>query len=163
MDTELKTARLTMRRARPEDLDGIHALFSDFEVVRHTASWPWPADPAYTATRAQPYDPAKGMAGPVLLGGEIIGVAGVTEGELGYMFAMAHWAQGYATEISRALIAHAFDTYDWPRIEAGVFDGNPASARVLEKLGFVHVGDDSLMCAAAGQERPLKLFHLARP
>lgn len=162
METELVTARLRLRRARPEDLDAIHSLVSDLEVVRHTASWPYPADRAYTARRAEPVDPALGMAGPVLLDGEIIGLMGLIEADMGYMFAGAHWGKGYATEIGRALIDHSFARYDWPRIEAGVFSGNPASARVLEKLGFTYVGDDTHPCAAEGRIRPLSVYHLAR-
>jgi RimJ/RimL family protein N-acetyltransferase len=162
MQVELVTERLTMRRARPEDLDAIHAVFSDFEVVRHTASWPWPADRAFAAMRAAPYDPDHGMVGPVLRDGEIIGMAGVTDGEIGYTFARAHWGQGYATEIGRALLGHCFARYDWPEISAGVFAGNPASARVLEKLGFAHVGDDSQFCAAEDRVRPLACYALTR-
>ena len=163
METELATERLTMRRARPEDLDAIHAVVSDFDVARHTANWPHPADRAYTSKRAEPVDPAIGMAGPVLLGGEIIGLMGLIAGDLGYMFARAYWGRGYATEIGRALIAHAWASYDWPRIEAGVFEGNPASERVLKKLGFAPVGDDQHWCAAEGRDRPLRVFHLPRP
>lgn len=163
MDTEIATARLTLRRARPEDLDAIHELVSDLLVVEYTASWPHPAERAFTAERARPVDPARGMAGPVWLGGEIIGLMGLIDADFGYMFARTHWGQGYATEIGAALIAHGWARYDWPRIEAGVFEGNPASARVLDKLGFAHVGDDTHACRAQGRDLPLAVYHLARP
>lgn len=167
MDTEITTARLTLRRARAEDLDGLHALGSDWELVRQTATWPWPANRAFTATRAQPIDPEIGLAGPVFAGREIVGMMGVTasgEGaELGYMFARAHWGQGYATEIAGAVIAHAWQVYDWPWIAADVFTANPASARVLEKLGFVERAAGLGACAARGGSFPTRSFRLLRP
>ena len=162
MDTELHTARLWIRRGRPEDLEAYHALVSDYEVVRYTASWPWPPDRAHTASRARPYPPEQGLAGPVLLGETIVGIAGVTEGELGYSFGLRHWGRGYATEISRALIAHGFARYDWPEITAGVFEGNPASARVLAKLGFAEIGAGEEMCRARGGCFATRRFALTR-
>jgi ribosomal-protein-alanine N-acetyltransferase len=36
----------------------------------------------------------------------------------------------------KAFVAYAFRTFDLVRLEAGVFEWNPASARVLEKAGF---------------------------
>lgn len=163
METEIITERLRMRRARGADLDAMHALMGDFEVVRQTASWPWPPDREFTRSRCEPVDPARGMAGPVLADGEMIGIMGLIEGELGYMLARDHWGRGYATEMGRALIVHGWARYDWPDIRADVFQGNPASGRVLEKLGFMEgapgVGD----CAARGGRFPTRTFRLARP
>ncbi|GKY87920.1 GNAT family N-acetyltransferase [Sinisalibacter aestuarii] len=167
MDTELRTARLVMRRTRPEDLDGLHALASDFEVVKQTSSWPWPADRAYTATRAEPMAPEIGMGGPVFAGDVLVGMMGATSAggspELGYMFAPAHWGRGYATEMGRALIAHCWARYDWPAIAADVLADNPASARVLLKLGFVEGPAGTGPSAAQGGVFPTRTFRLVRP
>lgn len=166
METEIVTDRLRLRRSRPGDLEAIHRLASDWDVVKQTATWPWPADRAFTATRVQPMPPETGMAGPVFAGNRVVGMMGVglREGiaELGYMFARAHWGKGYATEIGRALIAHAWATYDWPAVEACVFEGNPGSARVLEKLGFVETGPCHGDCAARGERLPTRTFRLNR-
>ena len=83
MDTEIVTDRLTLRRARPGDAAALHALASDFDVVKMTASWPWPPDRAFTKSRAAPFDPALGMAGVVLLGGQLIGMMGALTAEPG--------------------------------------------------------------------------------
>ncbi|MCB1349531.1 MAG: GNAT family N-acetyltransferase [Maritimibacter sp.] len=167
MDTEIVTARLRLRRSRPEDLDGLHALASHWDVVKQTATWPWPADRAFTARRATPMDPKLGMGGPVFAGDEIVGMIGVSAehgpAELGYMFAPAHWGKGYATEIGRALLAHAWARYDWPEIHAGVLTANPASARVLLKLGFEEGAPSTGPSAAQGGEFPTRTFRLARP
>ena len=166
MDTEIVTERLRLRRSRPEDLEAMHALASDWEVVKQTATWPWPPDRAFTATRAKPMSPKSGMAGPVFAGRELVGMIGVTAAdtgaELGYMFARAHWGRGFATEIGRALVAHAFATFDWRSITACVFDENPGSARVLEKLGFSETGRCSGPSAAQGRALPMRTFRRTR-
>lgn len=149
---EIKTKRLTMRDPTPADLDGYMTFVSDYEVVKWTASWPHPADPEFTLSRCRQVPPEQGFVGPVFLGDEQIGAMGCVDGELGYFFARKHWGQGYATEMARAVVARAFAVTDWDQITAGVFDGNPGSIRVLEKLGFRETGRDSLFSKAQGQE-----------
>ena len=61
------------------------------------------------------------------------------------------------------IVARAFAGYDWPEIRAGVLIDNPASARVLDKLGFVEAGAGEGPCAARGATLPLRRFRLARP
>lgn len=167
METEIVTARLTLRRTRPEDLDALHALASDFEVVKQTATWPWPPDRAFTATRAVPMAPGVGMGGPVFAGEELVGMMGVSVTDdmpgLGYMFARAHWGRGYATEMGRALLAHAWARYDWPEIGAAVLADNPASARVLLKLGFEEGPGGTGPSAAQGGMFATRTFRLLRP
>ena len=106
------------------------------------------------------------MAGPVLQGDELIGLASVVAGEhgaeLGYFIARPLWGNGYATEISRALVAHGFDRYSWSEITAGVFEGNPASDRVLDKLGFTFTGWDEEDCKARGARFPIRVYTLTR-
>lgn len=164
MQDEIRTERLFLRRARPSDLDALHELVSDYEVVSQTASWPWPVDRTFTATRCVPMDPARGISGPVFLGEALVGMMGVhDDGEMGYMFARAHWGKGFATEMGRALVSHAFATYDWPELKACVFTGNPGSVRVLEKLGFTEAGPCSSDCKARGGVFPTRTFTLKRP
>lgn len=167
MADEIVTARLRLRRAGAEDLDALHALASDYEVVKQTATWPWPPDRAFTARRAEPMATELGLGGPVFAGEVLVGMMGVhAAGEgakLGYMFARAHWGKGYATEIGRALLAHAWAAYRWPWIEAAAFSDNPASARVLEKLGFVEGAGRLGPGAARGGDFALRTFRRARP
>lgn len=56
--------------------------------------------------------------------------------ELGYWLGEPFWGRGIATEAVSALTEYAFSTYDLVRIFAGVFEGNAASMRVLEKAGY---------------------------
>lgn len=56
--------------------------------------------------------------------------------ELGYWLGEPFWGRGIATEAVTALTDFAFSNFDLVRIFAGVFDGNAASMRVLEKAGY---------------------------
>ena len=72
----------------------------------------------------------------------LIGFAGLREieatpdVELLYGFAPAQWGRGFATEASRAVLAHGFQTAGLARIAGRTDTPNRASARVLERLGM---------------------------
>ena len=77
--------------------------------------------------------------------GDRFGIIGIDEAgdgvfDLGYWMASAAWGQGYVTEAARAMIAAA-QTRGITRLTAGNFLDNPASARVLDKLGFAPTGE----------------------
>ena len=56
--------------------------------------------------------------------------------EMGYFIGESFWGKGIATQAIRLMTNYAFTTFQLLRIEAGVFDFNKASMRVLEKNGF---------------------------
>jgi len=56
--------------------------------------------------------------------------------EIGYWLAEPFWGKGIASLALVALSKYAFEKFDLNRIFAGVFQGNKASMRVLEKSGF---------------------------
>jgi RimJ/RimL family protein N-acetyltransferase len=57
--------------------------------------------------------------------------------EIGYWLGQPFWNKGIATEAIRQLSHYGFETLGMARLYAGVFDFNQASARVLEKCGYV--------------------------
>jgi len=56
--------------------------------------------------------------------------------ELGYWLGEPFWGRGIASEAVVAITQFAVKEFNLQRIEAGVFEWNPASARVLEKAGY---------------------------
>ena len=60
--------------------------------------------------------------------------------ELAYGFRRDRWGRGYATEAGAACLRHGFEELGLDRVVADVDPANPASVRVLEKLGFRRVG-----------------------
>ncbi|MFW6133145.1 MAG: GNAT family N-acetyltransferase [Planctomycetota bacterium] len=79
--------------------------------------------------------------------GELIGAAGLSDldtphrrGELGYWVGVPYWGRGYCTEAARRLVRFAFDNLGLHRVVAHHFTRNPASGRVLAKIGMTHEG-----------------------
>lgn len=80
--------------------------------------------------------------------GEAVGGIGYTiqydvarrSAEIGYWLGEDFWGRGIATEALIAVTDHAFANHDLCRVFAHVFDWNQASARVLEKVGYVFEG-----------------------
>ncbi len=159
---EIKTARLRMRDPSPDDLEIYLAFVSDYEVVKWTSSWPYPADREFTLSRCQQIDPENGFVGLIFQGDEHIGGMSCFDGALGYFIARDHWGKGYATEMAQAAIARAFAVLDWDQITAEVMQGNDGSQRVLEKLGFVCVGDTRCVSQAQGGEFVASRYVLTR-
>lgn len=60
--------------------------------------------------------------------------------ELGYFFDPISWNKGFASEASREMLRFAFDILKLNRVFATYFRSNPASGRVMEKVGMRHEG-----------------------
>jgi [ribosomal protein S5]-alanine N-acetyltransferase len=60
--------------------------------------------------------------------------------EIGYWLAKPYWGQGIMTAVVGRLCEFAFAELNLVKIEAQVFAGNSASAKVLQKCGFVQEG-----------------------
>ena len=144
-------ARLLLRAFTPADAPAAHRLvYGDPEVMRHVGSGPL-AGPAATGELLAAYaahhaDHGFGFwAVEERATGALVGDAGMErtlrgEVELGYTLARAAWGRGYATEAGGLCIAEAREL--GLRELVGVVDvRNPASARVLEKLGFRPAGE----------------------
>lgn len=72
--------------------------------------------------------------------------------ELGYYITPGQSGKGYVTEAARALVAYGFYTLGFRRIKAGHHIDNPASARVLAKLGFAKTHQEMRLCLARGRK-----------
>ncbi|QIK95309.1 GNAT family N-acetyltransferase [Sphingomonas sp. HDW15A] len=143
-----RTERLLLRPGWAEDAPALARAIADEMIVRNLANAPWPYGLAEAeAFLAAPKDPilpnfllfARTDGDPVLVGscGLIRKASGAIA--LGYWIARDHWGRGYATEAGRQLIEIA-RTIGIERLDASYFVDNPASGRVLEKLGFMATG-----------------------
>jgi [ribosomal protein S5]-alanine N-acetyltransferase len=76
--------------------------------------------------------------------GEALGAIGCRLGEgvykrsaqFGYWLGEAYWGRGIMTAAVKAVVPYAMECFRLVRLESPVFEGNPASMRVLEKCGF---------------------------
>jgi len=63
-----------------------------------------------------------------------------TNAELGYWIGKPYWQAGYCTEAARAVVTYGFESLGLHRIHAFHMTRNPASGRVLQKIGMCHEG-----------------------
>lgn len=159
----IATPRLVLRPLAPGDAAPLRAYASDWHIARMLIGMPHPY-PDGEAERfiasfvhEDPTETRRVFA--VTRRGAFIGMLSLlSDGEpsdvaLGYWIGRAHWGRGYATEALVALIeAYVFGALGIGRIEAGVFSDNPASARVLMKLGFRPFGEERRFSVARGVE-----------
>lgn len=158
---EARSARLSYRALQLTDLEALHAIVSHWDVVRQLASYPWPPERDFTATRARPYL-GQGFVWGCFANTSLIGTVAVTGDELGYLFAPEHWGQGLAFEACQTAITRAF-ALGRDHLTAGIWTDNTASSGLLKKLGFRVTADDLTLNKARGQMTPGQLLRLDRP
>ncbi len=146
-----RSERLLLRPIWPEDWQALLAGIADEGVVRNLARAPWPYREQdareFAALPADPLHPRfliTRAADAQAVGCIGFGPAGeaANDGsvpELGYWIARAHWGQGYATEAGAAVLAMAA-VLGHRELVASHFLDNPASGKVLRKLGFEPTG-----------------------
>jgi len=143
-----RTEHLLLRPGWAEDAPALAAAIADETIVRNLATAPWPyALRDAEAFLAAPRDPVlpsfliyeRTGGDPMLVGACGLGRRPSGAVELGYWIAREHWNRGFATEAGLALLAIA-EALGLSRLEASYFIDNPASGRVLEKLGFLPTG-----------------------
>lgn len=170
----LHTARLRLRPVTSADADALFALHSNAYVLRYWDAPPW-SEPAraqrFIAVCGQMADEGSGarLAIDRLSDGAFIGWCALTRwnpdhrsASMGYCLVDAAWGNGYATEAAHALLRWAFDTLDLNRVQAETDTRNLASARVLEKLGFVREGTLREDCVVNGDVSDSWVYGLLR-
>ena len=114
-----------------------------------TESFPHP----YTAADADAWlahagQPGRSVHLAIVLHGAAVGGIGAIAGQgvaeqscqFGYWLGEPHWGKGIATAAATSFVQHLHAKRLFARLEAPVFQWNPASMRVLEKVGFVREG-----------------------
>lgn len=150
MGPRIETERCLLRLPEMEDAPAISRYCGEYDVAKNTARIPHPY-PALAAemwvlmTRAG-WTPQGNQSLTVEHDGQVIGGGGVfkrrpdADWELGYWIGRPWWGKGFATEIGQALMGFATGQLGASVLIAGHNADNPASGRVLEKLGFVYTG-----------------------
>jgi RimJ/RimL family protein N-acetyltransferase len=102
-------------------------------------------------------------------GPSVVGVCGVLNiagtprrGELGYWIGVPFWGRGYATAAARALVKIVFEEHAVAELYSSCLVRNRPSYRVLEKVGFRHVGYGMHPHTKWGPDDRFALFELAR-
>jgi RimJ/RimL family protein N-acetyltransferase len=164
-----RTPRLLLRPGFPEDAPALAEALADATVVRNLAVVPWPYTlrdaEAFLAAPRDPVLPSLLIFERTQSDARLVGSCGLARRasgavELGYWIGRPFWGRGLATEACLALIAVA-RALALRQLEASHFIDNPASARVLEKLGFSATGIVApRMSCGRGAEAPARLMRL---
>ena len=147
----LGTRRLVLRSVTLADAGRVRVLAGDPEVALMTSNIPYPYEVGRAAAwiRACEELQAEGLryAFALDLGGEgLIGVCSLQvepdqgRAELGYWLGRSWWGQGFMTEAVRAVVAFGFERLELRRIFAHHLPENPASGRVMQKVGMAPEG-----------------------
>ena len=148
------------------DAANISLLAGDYEVASMTGTIPHPYSEEMAIDWIQSLQAGdEGVAFAIDRGGKLIGCVGYratekTHAEMGYWIGKPHWGMGYATEAARALIIYAFRRENFSYLTVGHFKENPASARVIAKLGFEPSGEVLRDCAARNNKAPCLTYRL---
>ncbi len=148
----LATERLTLRPFIADDAFDVERLAGRREIADTTLNIPHPYPHGGAAEWIRSHGPAwnDGISATFAIVGKktgaLVGAIGLMikaehrRAELGYWIALDCWNRGYATEASRRLLDFGFEVLGLHRIEARHFLRNPASGRVMQKLGMEHEG-----------------------
>ena len=137
--TILRTERLLLRPARPDDVEGFHAIMRDPRAMRY---WSTPPHATLDETREWVASMVERSIEPcsdfvVELDGRLVGKTGCYKlPDIGYILHPDVWGHGYAREAMTAVIAHIFATQDIEKLTADVDPRNTASIGLLLRLGF---------------------------
>ena len=170
----VRTARTVLRVPSLGDVDAVHRVYGDPATWTHLPAGVhgWDAT-ATMVTRMVMGWAEHGLDDWVVTdvhSGDVRGTAGTRRVEgrllrnLGYRLAPAVWGRGLATEVARAALAAAHEHDAGTPVTARVLTNNPASVRVLEKIGlevvFEGPRDDGLVRQVYA-DRPLSPDDLA--
>ncbi|MDR6526830.1 RimJ/RimL family protein N-acetyltransferase [Chryseobacterium rhizosphaerae] len=142
----IETERLILSQLEEKDIPFIteylqHRIYSDL-----TSNIPYP----YTENDAQLWLTMSKEAFEEHTGytfgirnkeGHIIGAIGLHDrdddkAELGYWIAMPYWNKGYVTEAAKAIVHFGFKKLNFNKIFATHLLHNPASGKIMEKIGM---------------------------
>jgi len=148
----LTTARLLLRPLHCGDAETLFSIFSDPEVMRYFNTPPWASleeahDVIDSSLEKMKRQESITLAIVLKETNELIGKCMLfsyepesKRAELGFGVARQHWGKGIIPEAGKALLEYGFDALGLRRIEAEIDPENIASAKTLERLGFIKEG-----------------------
>jgi len=151
-DYRFETDRLILRRLQAGDAPHIAELAGDYEVSKMTLNIPHPYPPddaiQFINSSIEAWEKGERFAFAMVQKDTdtFMGVIGLRpnqqhfRAEVGYWIGVPYWGQGYTTEALRRLLQFGFETLKLNRIQASYRTDNPASGRVMEKVGMQYEG-----------------------
>jgi [ribosomal protein S5]-alanine N-acetyltransferase len=145
---KLQTDRLILREFALEDAPNVHRLVGEWEVAHTLLRVPHPYEDGmaqeWIATHRPAYEAGERVSWAVALRDEGALVGSITlhlhplhdNAELGYWIGKPYWGCGYATEAVEEVVRYGFEDLGLHRIHANHLGSNPASGKVMRKVGM---------------------------
>lgn len=147
----LRTARLVLRPFGPDDAAAVQRLAGDKAVAEMTLNIPHPYEDGmaegWIAGHPALWEAGSSVTFAITHSAHgLCGAVGLQltpahhRAELGYWIAQPYWGQGFATEAVQAVLRFAFEDLQLNRVQASHLPRNPASGRVMQKVGMLREG-----------------------
>ena len=152
----LRTQRLQLRPFSAQDAERVAELANDEELSRNLQGFDFPYGiedanqwlgdlvSEWEQGRSAVFAICQSDSESAL--SELVGSIGIVldqqsnRGELGYWIGRSYWGQGIATEACQSMLDFAFNQLGLNKVVAECLGRNPASARVMEKIGMLQEG-----------------------
>lgn len=170
----LKTERLLLREFRMVDAPTVQRLAGKRDVARKTVNIPHPYNDGMAEAWIQRHRRI-GETGELLtyavtlkLDHAVIGAISLRIekrnhlAELGYWIGKPYWNKGYCTEAARAVVDYGFDELALNRVQARHMTTNPASGRVMQKVGMKYEGTHRQATYRFGAYEDLAMYAILR-
>lgn len=171
----LETDRLLLRKFKLSDAEMVTDLCNNYQIFINTLSLPYPYTKECAKTWIQGHednfkaDKLYEFAVCNKSTGDLYGSIALSNnkkhknGELAYMIGEPYWNEGYGTEAAEAIIKWAFEHMAYHKIYARYFVTNPASGRIMEKIGMEKEGILKEHVMKEGQYMDLVYYGIINP
>ncbi len=148
MKNMIHTSRLILRPLEITDAERVMVLAGDERIAATTLHIPHPYEPGMAESWIEGCHKAWEQGDHFTYGlveikdESLVGVCSLMRNsqhkiaEIAYWIGVDYWNTGYGTEAAAAIIEEAFETLDINKIYAAHFSDNPASGRLMQKLGM---------------------------
>ena len=148
----IETERLRLRPYTLDDASELQSLIGEWDIASTTLNIPHPYEDGmaeeWINKHQENYDRGEQVQFAIVNGkrGFFIGGIGLNinkeyeSTEIGYWIAKPYWGNDYCTEAAQAVLKYGFEVLGLNRIHARHITRNPASGRVMQKIGMSHEG-----------------------
>lgn len=170
----LTTPRLRLRPFTPQDAPEVQRLAGAFEIAGVTLNVAHPYEDGMAQAWIESHAPdfEKGLVAyfalvernsNVLIGSMHLRINRPhAHAELGYWLGVPFWNRGYATEAALAIVDYGFESLDLERVQASHLGCNPASGRVMQKIGMQLEGTSRQAALKWGEFHDLVRYAILR-
>ena len=170
----LDTSRLRLRPFELSDAAEVQRLAGARAIADTTLAIPHPYEDGvaetWISTHQENFDGGKGVNFAITRKSDValigaIGLMNIAAGhqaELGYWIGEPYWSQGFCTEAAQAVLDYAFQRLDLIRVHAHHLSRNPASGRVMQKIGMTHEGCQRSHVIKWGRPEDIEIYGILK-